>query len=157
MKTKIAVGFVIGLLVLGPVLASDASVSNKGTFENAGKQASGLHASLLPHAAPAVRSKLSASAAAGRSYLAKCGQNCQLYTFLSNDLKKRFTKLSRQELDLLITLAFGEIAGGATSAELSALRVQQLVQDHNSMITLVTKVMATEHSTLMSVIQNIRP
>lgn len=156
MKTKITVGLMIGLLVLGTAQAA-AAVSNKATFKSTGKQAAGLHASLLPQAPPAVRSRISASAAEARKYLARCGRNCRLHSFLSSDLKSRFKKLNKQELDLLITLTFGEIAGMATESELAAVELQELVQEKETMIALMSGIMQTEHSVLMSVINNIKP
>ena len=156
MKMKFVVGFVIGLIILGSAQAA-AAVSNKATFKSTGKQAAGLHSSLVPHASPAVRSRISDSAKAAKAYLAKCGRDCRLHSFLSSDLKSRFKKLNKQELDLLITLTYGEFAGMVTESELAALELQELEQEKELVITTVSRVMETQHDTLMSVINNIKP
>jgi hypothetical protein len=67
-----------------------AAPARKPTFKTAKDQAIGLHRSLVPLASPQVRAKITATAKAARAYLAQCGRNCDLHTFLTEDIGRRF-------------------------------------------------------------------
>jgi hypothetical protein len=156
MKTKTAIVCTLGLIILGTVQASADAPDKKAALESAKKKAAGLHASLIPQASRAVRSKISASAAATRKFLAKCGKNCDLYTFMTGDLKSRFRPLTNQERDHLVTLVFAETLNtGATDSEKSMLELQDLMNKQQFLIEVMSKIMNTNNDTLQSILHNL--
>jgi hypothetical protein len=155
MKTKLVIGFVIGLLVFGSVQVAAAAVDKKAAFDAFKRKALDFHASLLPKASPAVRSKISASALAARKYLVKCDRNCALYAFLTGDLKSRFKRLTKRERDLLMALVLAEtLKTGGTDSERMMLELEDLFAKRELTIEVMSKIMETDNSTLQSILDN---
>jgi hypothetical protein len=155
MKTKFAIGFLIGLLVLGSVRAW--SVDDKTAFEAAKRKAADLHASLISQASPPARAKISAAAVASRKYLAGCGRRCDLQAFLSRDLKARFPRLTQREVDLLMALVFAETLNATgDDSQLINIDLQDTLQKQQQFIQTISNIMKAQHDTLKAIIQNLR-
>ena len=155
MNKKLATGFLIGAFVVGTVLA--AAPDAKSAFVAAKGKAAGFHAKFIAHASPQVRAKISASAAAGRKYLAGCGRNCSYYRFLTGDLNRRFQGLTGQQLRVLITLVFAETFSGiGDDSQLADIELQNAQQEQQQMIETISEVEKMVNDTAMSVIRNIK-
>ena len=107
MKTRAIAGLLAGLWVAGAL----ALAAQKAGFETAKAQALELRRSLIGYAAPQVKAKITASAQAARDYLARCGREYDLEKFCSKDLKTRFSRLTNEQVQLLMALVFAETAG----------------------------------------------
>jgi hypothetical protein len=152
---KRILGFLVTLLVLGTIQASAAAVDKIAASDVIKHKAVQLHALLIPEASPAVRSKISSSTAAARNYLAKCGTGCRLYAFLTADVKSRFKQPARKTSDLLVTLIFAEMLN--TDSERKMLELNDLENDRQLLLGTISKMEQEENSTLMSVIDNLKP
>ena len=152
MKTKLAIGFLVVPLILGTVQA--APPDGKTVFETTRRKALDLHASLIAQAAPPVRAKIAASAAATRKYLTTCGLNCNLYRFLSQDLGGRFKRPAEREIHLLMALVFAETVGD--DSQLSNLDLQDKLQKQQQFIQTISNIIKSDHDTLKAIIDNLR-
>ncbi len=152
MKTKLAIGFLVTHLILGAVQAAPPDA--KAVFETTKRKARDLHASLIVHAAPPVRAKIIASAAAARKYLTTCGRNCDLYRFLSQDLAARFKRPTEREIHLLMALVFAETV--RDDSQLFNLDLQDKLQKQQQFIQTISNIMKSEHDTLKGIINNLR-
>ncbi len=150
MKMKLAIGFMVGLFVLGSAQASKP----QNSFETTRKRALEVHAALIPHVAPQVRAKISASAVAFRKYLVGCGRNCRLYRFSSEDLRARFKRVPERELHLLMALAFAEAVSDMT--QMDQLALQDTMQQEQQFIQTISDIMKDENDTLKAIINNLR-
>ncbi len=153
MKMTLTVGFITSLLAMAMIGA--AQQDQKATFESTKTKMIAWHTSLISSAAPAVRTRITASAAAARQYLAGCARRCDLQSFLSKDLGGRFTRLTTRERDVLIGLVFAETA--TRDSELLELKIQELQQKRDQLIGMLTKLLEESHETQMSVVKNIKP
>ena len=142
---SLALIFMVGLLRAAP---------EKTTFQAAKTQAIELHRSLIGFAAPTVKARITASAKAARSYLAKCGASCDLEAFLSKDLKKRFFRVSAEELHLLEALAFGETF--KDMSQMDQLNLEEAMQKQAQIMQLMSNISKTTHDTAKGIIQNMR-
>ncbi len=152
MKRTLIVAATLVLLGLGTVHA--APRSDKVPFATTKRQIIELHASLITRAAPPVRARISASAEAARQYLATCGRSCRLYPFLRKDLTRRFTRLTDPEFRLLFGLVFAEMA--QSNAEATELRLQEIFNKENQVLSLLTNLLNEKHETTSSVIDNLK-
>lgn len=150
MKMKWAVGLASGCFVVGSVLAAEPRV----TFESTRAGAIKFHASVISGAAPQVRARVSASAAAFRRYLAGCGRNCRLYQFLSEDLRTRFKRVSERELHLLMTLVFAEATADMT--DLKKMDMQNTLQDYQRAVETISNVAREESDDAKKILGNLR-
>jgi hypothetical protein len=132
-----------------------AQQDQKAAIEATKQKVITLHASLISHAAPPVRGKIDASAAAAVQYLGGCGRNCNLHSFLSGDLRTRFTRLTVQERDLVLGLVFGEMLN--TDNERATLALNDAFSKRNLMLEVLTKMLQAKDETLMSTLSNIKP
>ncbi len=150
MDKKVLTGSLALILMVGPLLAAP----EKMTFQEAKSKAAELHGSLIGSASPAVKARITASAQAARSYLAKCGAKCDLGTFLSADLKRRFTRVRPDELQLLETLAFSETV--SDMSQMDQLKLQDAMQKQAQMMQTLSNISKMTHDTLKGIIQNMR-
>ncbi|HVN74861.1 MAG TPA: hypothetical protein VMT19_00990 [Thermoanaerobaculaceae bacterium] len=150
-RRRIGLRFLIVFLAAATLQA--AAPDNRAAFEAARRRALEVRGALLPKAAPSARAKIAGSAQASRAYLAGCRQSCDLYGFLSMDLRARFTRLSEKELDLLVVLVFAETvdAGSEVRRELS------IAYDRSQkFIGTLSNIMAKIQTTDDSIVQNMR-
>jgi len=140
----------VGLFVVGTVQAS----KSQNAFETTRKRALEVHASLISQAAPPVRAKITASAAATRTYLATCGRNCNLYRFSSGDLRARFKRVPERELHLLMALAFAEAVSDMT--QMDQLVLQDAMQKEQQFVQTISDIMKNQNDTLKAIINNLR-
>lgn len=150
MKKALLPGSLALIFMAGPLLAAPQIM----TFQEAKSKAVELHGSLIGSAAPAVQARITASAKAARAYLAKCGANCDLGTFLSQDLRRRFPRVRPNELRLLEALSFAETI--SDMSQMDQLDLQNAMQKNSQMLQTVSNISKTTHDTLKSIIQNIR-
>jgi hypothetical protein len=153
MKMRLTVSLTMALLAIGTIGA--VQQDQKATFETTKTRMIALHASLISAASPPVRSKISASSEAARRYLAGCARRCDLHSFLTKDLRGRFTRLSSRELDLLIGLVFAETV--TRDSELLEIKLQELQAKRDLVFATLTKMLQESHETQMSVVSNIKP
>jgi len=158
MRAKIAIGFLIGVFVVGTVLA--AAPDSTAAFETVKRDTVRFHASLIPHASPQVRAKITASAVAGRRYLAGGGRNCDLYRFLSGDLRRKFKALSERELHVLMALSFAEMIGGKADtvgddSQLANVDLQDSLQKQQQLIQMLSNITKMTNDTAMATIRKI--
>lgn len=150
MREELLAGSLAFVLLVGPLLAAPQDL----TFQEAKAKAVELHGSLIGSASPAVKARIAASAQAARSYLAKCGAKCDLGTFLTADLKRRFPRVRPGELRLLETLSFAETL--ADMSQMDQMRLQDTMQKASQMMQTISNISKTTHDTLKSIIQNMR-
>lgn len=150
MKTKLGIGFMVGLFLVGTVQAA----TSQKAFESTRKRALEVRASLISHAAPQVRAKISASAVAFRKYLSGCGRNCGFYRFMSGDLRARFKRLPERELHLLMSLVFAEAV--LDMSQMDQLALQDAMQKEGQCIQTISEIMKNENDTLKAIIKNMR-
>jgi hypothetical protein len=150
MKKAVFAGSLALIILVGPLPAAP----QKMTFQEAKSKAVELHASLIGSASPAVKARITAAAQAARSYLAKCGARCDLETFLSADLKRRFSRVRPDELQVLETLSFAETV--SDMSQINMLDLQNAMQKQAQLIQVISNIAKTTHDTLKSIIQNMR-
>ncbi len=150
MRKELLAGSLAFILLAGPLLAAP----QKMTFQEAKSKAVELHGSLIGSASPAVKARITASAEAARDYLAECGAKCDLGTFLSRDLKRRFPRVRPAELELLEALTFAETVSDMSRVD--QLRLQDSMQKASRMMQTISNISKTTHDTLKSIIQNMR-
>jgi hypothetical protein len=153
MTRTLTVGLMMGLLAIGTIGA--AQQDQKAAFEAIKTKTIAWHGSLISAAAPPVRARITASSAAARQYLAGCTGRCDLHSFLTKDLKGRFTRLSSRELDVLMGLVFAETT--SRDSELLDVRIHELQSKRDLLLTLLTKLLQESHEAQMSVVSNIKP
>lgn len=147
MKKVVFTGILALVLLVGPILAAP----QKMTFQEAKSKAVELHASLIGSASPGVKARITATAQAARSYLAKCGARCDLGTFLSADLKRRFSRVRPDEIQVLETLAFAEVV--SEMSQMEVLELQSTMQNQAQLIQMISNVSKLTHDTAMSIIR----
>jgi hypothetical protein len=158
MKARISFGFLIVVFIAGTVLA--AAPDSKAAFATVKRDVLRFHASLISHASPQVRAGIAASAVASRKYLAGCGSNCDLYRFLSGDLKKRFKALTEQDLHVLMALTVAELIGGKLAAvgddsQLANVDLQNALQKQQQTLQMLSNITKMTNDTAMAVIRKI--
>ncbi len=152
MRTILAVG-AAAVLCVGTVLAAPSP--QKARIGITRQQLVALHASIISRAAPPVRLRINASAEALKQYVARCGQSCDVDSFLRGDLTRRFTRLADPELRLLVGLTLGQAF--VTESEAAAVRLQQLMQMKQQLVSMLTELLSEKNSTESSVVNNIKP
>ena len=150
MKTKRIIGFLVGLLAFGVV----AVAPPKTPLEIARGQALAVHQSLIADAKPQVRAKITASAQAGKDWLARNPQSRDLHGFFAQDLRKRFPGITEQQLNVLMTLAFAETMSDMSQQD--QLKLQDVQQKLSQVVQTISNLMKTENDTLKAIIQNMR-
>jgi len=150
MKNRVFIRTFAVILALGPLLAAPEKMS----FQTAKAQAIELHRSLIGFATPPVRAKITASAQAARTYLAKCGKACDLETFLSKDLQRRFARAGGDKLRLLEALVFAETF--RDMGPMDQLNLQDTMEKQAQILQLISNISKMIHDTLKGIIQNMR-
>jgi hypothetical protein len=140
----------VGLLAFGVARAAPARAS----FEVARGQALAVHQSHIADATPAVRAKITASAQAGKDWLARNPQSRDLHEFFAQDLRKRFPRATEQQLNVLMTLAFAETVSDMN--QMDQLKLQDSQQKLAQVVQTISNLMKTENDTLKAIIQNMR-
>ena len=136
------------------IVGAAAGIIQEISFEDTRIKALEFHRSLIGYAMPEVRAKITASALAAKAYLAECKLKCDLNSFLSNDLKKRFPGISDKPLQLLIALVFAETVGD--DSQLVKIEFKATLQKEQQIIQLMSNMMKNEHDTLKAIIQNLK-
>jgi hypothetical protein len=154
MKSKWGIGFMAGLLAFGVVAAAPVKTPAKSPLEVAKGQALTVHQSLIADANSQVRAKIAASAQAARECLVRNPQSCNLHEFLTRDLQKRFPRLTEEQLNVLMTLAFAETLSDMSQQDQLAL--QDALQRQAQVMQTISNISKNEHDTLLAIIQNLK-
>ena len=148
MKTK----WILGLLAGTLIAATAAGAPPKPVLDTVRAQALAAHRSLINEANPQVRAAISAAARAGREFVMHPPKDADLSQFLSQDLRARLPRITDQQLQILLVLAFAEMT---TDAQMADQDLQNALQKQQQALQMLSNISKNINDTAMAVIRKI--